>query len=105
MKVLTNVLNKVSEIVYKVAIYIRLSKEDEKDDKEKDSESVTNQRNILLKFVKDNGYELIPELYSRFDSCSCFYVPYYLVWYKKLIIDSQIYQAQDKKIMKTQRLH
>ncbi len=59
MEVLTNVLNKVSEIVYKVAIYIRLSKEDEKDDKEKDSESVTNQRNILLKFVKDNGYELV----------------------------------------------
>ena len=57
MEVLTNVLNKVSEIVYKVAIYIRLSKEDDKDDKEKDSESVTNQRNILLKFVKDNGYE------------------------------------------------
>lgn len=59
MEVLKNVLNKVSEIVYKVAIYIRLSKEDEKDDKEKDSESVTNQRNILLKFVKDNGYELV----------------------------------------------
>lgn len=59
MEVLTNVLNKVSEIVYKVAIYIRLSKEDDKDDKEKDSESVTNQRNILLKFVKDNGYELV----------------------------------------------
>lgn len=59
MQILTNVLNEVKNTVYRVAIYIRLSKEDEKDDKEKDSESVTNQRNILLKFIKDNGYELV----------------------------------------------
>ena len=58
MGVLTNVLNKVNESTYYVAIYIRLSKEDEKDVKEKDSESVTNQRNILVKFVKDNNYKL-----------------------------------------------
>ena len=44
---------------YNVAIYIRLSKEDEKDGKERDSESVANQRNLLVKFVKDNGYELV----------------------------------------------
>lgn len=60
MQVLKNVLDEVSKIIYRVAIYIRLSKEDEKDEKEKsDSESVTNQRNLLVKYVKDNGYELV----------------------------------------------
>lgn len=41
---------------YKVALYIRLSKEDEK---EGESESVTNQKSLLLEFVKQNGYELV----------------------------------------------
>ena len=51
-------VNSINRFIYYVAIYIRLSKEDEKEDKGKNSESVTNQRNILLKFVKDNGYKL-----------------------------------------------
>lgn len=43
---------------FKVAMYIRLSKED--GDK-KESESVTNQRNLILGYIKDNNLELLDE--------------------------------------------
>lgn len=43
---------------FKVAMYIRLSKED--GDK-RESESVTNQRNLILRYVKDNKLELFDE--------------------------------------------
>lgn len=43
---------------FKVAMYIRLSKED--GDKQ-ESESVTNQRNLILRYVKDNNLELFDE--------------------------------------------
>ena len=42
--------------VFKAAIYIRLSEADEGKAYESDSESVLNQRNMLMKFVKDNGF-------------------------------------------------
>ena len=41
---------------YKVAMYIRLSKED--GDKQ-ESESVTNQRNLILRYIKENHLNLI----------------------------------------------
>ena len=43
---------------FKVGIYIRLSRED--GDK-LESESVQNQRDILQRYVKENGYILIDE--------------------------------------------
>lgn len=43
---------------FKVAMYIRLSKED--GDKQ-ESESVTNQRNLILRYIKDNNLELFDE--------------------------------------------
>jgi len=46
-----NFLNKV----YQVAIYIRLSREDEKDG---ESESITNQRSLLQRYVEENEYNL-----------------------------------------------
>ena len=51
-------LNSMNEVIYRAAIYIRLSKEDEKEDKEKNSESIINQKNIILKFISDNHYKL-----------------------------------------------
>ena len=39
-------------------MYIRLSKED--GDKQ-ESESVTNQRNLILRYIKDNSLELVDE--------------------------------------------
>ena len=39
-------------------MYIRLSKED--GDKQ-ESESVTNQRNLILRYIKENDLELIDE--------------------------------------------
>lgn len=42
---------------YKVAMYIRLSKEDE--DKKEESESVTNQRSLINGFIKENRLNLI----------------------------------------------
>lgn len=41
---------------YKVGIYIRLSREDE--DKPKISESVTNQKSLLLQYIKENNLRL-----------------------------------------------
>ncbi len=43
-------------LTYRVGIYIRLSREDI--DKQIESVSVTNQRNVLLSYIKDNNYEL-----------------------------------------------
>ena len=43
---------------FKVGAYITLSKED--GDKQ-ESESVTNQRNLILRYIKENHLELIDE--------------------------------------------
>ena len=43
---------------YKVGIYLRLSKEDEKD---KESGSITNQRSILMNYIKENNLTYINE--------------------------------------------
>jgi hypothetical protein len=42
--------------VFKAGIYIRLSEADEGKNYETDSESVLNQRNILMKFIKEKGF-------------------------------------------------
>ena len=49
----------LTNAIYRVGIYIRLSKED--DDKIIESESITNQRNILLAYLKENKYCLAGE--------------------------------------------
>lgn len=55
METLADVLEKTQKVIYKVAIYIRLSREDEKDG---ESESVTNQKTLLIKYVKEHGYKI-----------------------------------------------
>ena len=49
-------LSVVKQIKYRVAIYIRLSKEDI--DKHEESLSVTNQKNVLEAYVREQQYEL-----------------------------------------------
>ena len=44
---------------YKVGIYIRLSRED--DEKNNESESITNQRSFILDYLKENNYTLYDE--------------------------------------------
>ena len=44
---------------YKVGMYIRLSREDE--EKNDESESITNQRSFILDYLKENGYTLYDE--------------------------------------------
>lgn len=46
---------------YFAGIYIRLSQEDKNKKYESDSESVTNQRNILMNFIKLNGFIYVDE--------------------------------------------
>lgn len=46
---------------YKAGIYIRLSEADEGKAYESDSESVLNQRNMLMKFVKEKGFIFVSE--------------------------------------------
>lgn len=54
-----NIINDVRQIVFKVAIYIRLSKEDLDKDVSSNSLSVENQRNVLTDYVNRNGYILV----------------------------------------------
>lgn len=55
MELLADVLEKANKVIYRVAIYIRLSRED---DKEGVSESVTNQKTLLVKYVKEHGFKI-----------------------------------------------
>ncbi len=55
-----NTLTQMPEY-YKAGIYIRLSEADEGKSYESDSESVLNQRNILMNYVKEKGFIFIDE--------------------------------------------
>ena len=46
---------------YKVGLYIRLSESDEDKSYESESESIINQRNLLMDYVKSHGFTLIDE--------------------------------------------
>ncbi len=46
---------------YRVGIYIRLSESDEDKSYESDSESVINQRHLLMDYVRENGFTFIDE--------------------------------------------
>ena len=49
------------EVHYKVGIYIRLSKEDVDKKRELESESIVNQRNLLLSYLDSNHLSLVDE--------------------------------------------
>lgn len=53
-----NNLNISNPIDYKVALYIRLSKEDMKPG---ESESITNQRSLLIRFAKSQRLTIVGE--------------------------------------------
>lgn len=46
---------------YKVGIYIRLSREDEEKEKYQESESIGNQRTLLMQYIKENKLNFIAE--------------------------------------------
>ena len=48
-----NLLNNVD---YKVGIYIRLSREDEEKTESCESESIQNQRTLLMQYIEQEGY-------------------------------------------------
>ncbi len=43
----------MNNIDYKVGIYIRLSREDEEKEKYQESESIGNQRTLLMQYIKE----------------------------------------------------
>ena len=47
--------------IYRAIIYIRLSEADEGKSYESESESITNQRNLLMNFVKEKGFIFVGE--------------------------------------------
>ena len=53
--------NLMNSIDYKVGIYIRLSKEDEEKEKYSESESIQNQRALLMQYIKENKLNFIAE--------------------------------------------
>lgn len=57
---------------YKVGIYIRLSKEDEEKEKYLESESVQNQRTLLMQYIKENKFNFVAEYVDDGVSGTCF---------------------------------
>ena len=53
--------NLLENYEYKAGIYIRLSQEDRDKKYESESESVINQRNILMSYIKNNGFAFVEE--------------------------------------------
>lgn len=53
--------NLMNNIDYRVGIYIRLSKEDEEKEKYSESESVQNQRTLLMQYIKENKFNFVAE--------------------------------------------
>ena len=51
----------IDNIDYKVATYIRLSREDEDKQKYQVSESIGNQRNLLMQYIKENKLTFVAE--------------------------------------------
>ena len=51
----------MNTIDYKVGIYIRLSREEEKKEKYQESESIGNQRTLLMQYIKENKLNFISE--------------------------------------------
>ena len=51
----------MNNIDYKVGIYIRLSREDEEKEKYQESESIGNQRTLLMQYIKQNKLNFICE--------------------------------------------
>ena len=51
----------MNSIDYKVGIYIRLSREDEEKEKYQESESIGNQRTLLMQYIKQNKLNFISE--------------------------------------------
>ena len=51
----------MNNIDYKVGINIRLSREDEEKEKYQESESIGNQRTLLMQYIKENKLNFISE--------------------------------------------
>ena len=51
----------MNNIDYKVGIYIRLSREDEEKEKYQESESIGNQRTLLMQYIKEKKLNFISE--------------------------------------------
>ena len=56
-----NGLAQMPNNIYRAVIYIRLSEADEGKSYESESESITNQRNLLMTFVKEKGFIFVGE--------------------------------------------
>jgi len=54
-------LSIMNNIDYKVGIYIRLSREDEEKEKYQESESIGNQRTLLMQYIEENKLNFIAE--------------------------------------------
>lgn len=81
--------NLLENYEYKAGIYIRLSQEDRDKKYESDSESVINQRDILMSYLKNNGFLFVKEYVDDGYSGTNFDRPAF----KKMIKD-----INDKKI-------
>ena len=62
-----NTLTQMPNNIYRAAIYIRLSEADEGKSYESESESIINQRNLLMNYIKEQIRNTISEFYNNFE--------------------------------------
>ena len=82
---------------FNAGIYIRLSQEDRDKSYESDSESIINQRNLLLDYVKNNNFNLVGEYVDDGYSGTNFDRP----GFKRLLEDikkKKVRKIKDKKV-------
>ena len=81
---------------YRVGLYIRLSESDEGKSYESESESIINQRNLLMDYVRSNGFTLIDEYVDDGFTGTNFDRP----GFKKLIEDIECVSDNHKAFLK-----
>ena len=59
--IIADTKSKISTSIYRVGIYIRLSREDEEKESYEESESVQNQRTLLMQYLKQNKLNFVSE--------------------------------------------
>ena len=92
--------NIMNNIDYKVGIYIRLSKEDEEKEKYSESESIQNQRTLLMQYIKENKFNFVAEYVDDGVSGTSFDRP----GFNKMIEDIESRKNQygcNKRLIKT----
>ena len=88
---------------YLVGLYIRLSREDE--DKTHESESISNQKSLLLQYTKENNLKVydmyIDDGYMRTKTASIADMSYTTIGNNRMGFNLPIYNSNDRALYKS----